>query len=99
MQRIIPARPSVQILGFSPRVLEALRQTSVVQHREIDTNSPLVRVTGGRCQSCGFEVALDYTAPADTLRAVTLTHELSWVTGQRCGGQMAFTSEPVELFI
>ncbi len=80
------------ITDFSPAVRTALRQFSLVQRRVIDESTPLVRVTSGRCQRCGFEVGVNYITPADTLRAVTLTHELSWTTGKRCGGQVAFTS-------
>lgn len=84
------------ITGFSERVREALRQFGLAQHREIDTSSPTVRVTGIRCSVCGFEVEAVHETPADTLRAVTMTHELSWETGQRCGGQAEFVTEPVE---
>lgn len=83
------------ITGFSPAVTEALRQFRQTQHREIDTHSPVVRVVSGRCQRCGFEVENGWEGPADTLRAVTMTHELSWTTGVRCGGQVAFVTEPV----
>jgi hypothetical protein len=96
MQRVIPAGEGIRILGFSPRVIEALRQFSIVQHREVDTSSPTVRVTSVRCARCGYEVAYVHETPADALRAVTMTHELSWETGQRCGGQMEFVAEPVE---
>lgn len=81
------------ITGFSPRVTEALRQFSLVQHRAVDESSPPVRVRAGRCQRCGFDVDVAWEGPADTLRAVTMTHELSWTTGARCGGQVAFTTE------
>jgi hypothetical protein len=79
------------ITGWSQRVLEGLRHFSLEQHREIDTFSLPVRVTSGKCQRCGFEVELEVDTPADTLRAITMTHELSWETGKRCGGQVAFT--------
>lgn len=79
--------------ALSPEVAAALRQFSLVQNRPIDESSPAVRVAGGRCQRCGFEVELSYNTCADALRAVTMTHELSWTTGQRCGGQVAFRTE------
>lgn len=84
------------ITGFSERVRGALRQFRLTQHREIDTSSPAVRVVSLRCTVCGFEVEAVHETPADTLRAVTMTHELSWETGQRCGGQAEFVAEPIE---
>lgn len=83
------------ITDFGPAVQEALRQFSLVQNRAIDESSPLVHVTAGRCSLCGFEVENDYECPSDTLRAVTMLHELSWVSGKRCGGQMLFVTSPV----
>ena len=79
------------VTSFSPRVTETLRHFSLQQNRAINEASPQVHVVSGRCMRCGYEVSLDYETPADTLRAVTMTHELSWLTGRRCGGQIAFT--------
>lgn len=87
------------ITDFSPAVRAALRQFSLVQKRRVDEGSPPVCVTGGRCQRCGFDVDVAWDGPADTLRAVTMTHELSWTTGQRCGGQVAFVSEPASTLV
>lgn len=81
------------ITGFSPEMAQALRQFSLVEHREVDLRSPRVRVVSGRCARCGFETEPGWEGPADTLRAVTMTHELSWETGQRCGGQVEFVTE------
>lgn len=83
------------LFSFSPDVAAALRQLSLVQNREIDTCSPPVHVAGMRCSRCGFESEHDYECPSDTLRAVTMFHELSWAAGKRCGGQMLFVTSPI----
>jgi hypothetical protein len=92
-----------QITGFSPRVYEAVRQFyesrpvfRLEQRREIDTTSPMVRVTEGRCERCGLSITpTEDTFPADTLRAVTFVHDWQPDRSRQCGGQVAFVATPV----
>lgn len=78
------------------------------QLREIAVEGPggeLVRVTAGRCLKCGFELAsgdnpmLDGQGalwPADTLRAVRMTHAWDQASRSfRCGGSIMFETSPV----
>lgn len=102
----IPAGEPMRVLGFSPRVYEAVQEffsskpvLEMHQHREADESSPLVQLVGMRCMKCGWHYAPPAEAspptPSDVLRATTWTH--AWDQQSRasfCGGQFLLTVEP-----
>lgn len=77
------------------------------QLREIAVEGPggeMIRVVEGRCQKCGFTLSpadnpmLEEGAfwPADTLKAVKLTHAWDRDTRSKyCGGEFRLLSAPV----
>jgi rubredoxin len=94
----------MQVLGFSPRVYEAIREffsskpvVEMKQNRIADESSPLVKLVEMRCQRCNWQYAPNIDPPpADVLRATTWTH--AWDQQSRasyCGGQFLLTTEPV----
>lgn len=97
------ATKAIEIQGFSPEFFQAVREFyeghpvySMVQLREIDAKSPLVRVAEVKCQRCGASLPppSDKPQPADAFRAVQLTHEWSLDRSAHCGGRIELRVEP-----
>jgi hypothetical protein len=95
---------AIQITGFSERAHEAMRRFleehpvySMSQVREIEAESPLVRVTAVCCHQCGEDLPLPEKAyVADWFGAVRLTHEYSIRDrSQHCGGAVRVTTARV----
>jgi hypothetical protein len=81
---------------FKQRVRQQINPISVRVLREV-ADSPELAIEELRCQSCGFVYA--YNPPkvtkATAIHDCEWTHEFSWKTGARCGGQFAFVTQPV----
>ena len=99
----------IQILGFSPRVYEAVQGffsghpvIEMEESREYDETSPPVLITEMRCMECGYRIipkmalpALSQPYPADMLRATRWRHAWDQQSRARyCGGTIFFVTEP-----
>lgn len=80
---------------FKARVREQIKPLSVRVLREV-TESGDLYIEELRCQACGYTYV--YNPPkltkATAVHDCEWTHEFSWQTGARCGGQVAFVTQP-----
>lgn len=78
------AKMREQIMPYSFEVLKEATDSSDIYIEEV------------RCLSCGF---VQTNNPPKLTKATAVhdckwTHEFSWETGKRCGGQIAFATHP-----
>lgn len=98
MPRVKPNTPPAKF-GFSEefkaKVREQIRPLSFKVLREV-ADSPDVIVEEWRCLKCGFSKKPDVptVTKATSIHDCEWTHEYSWATGARCGGQVAFVTRP-----
>jgi hypothetical protein len=81
---------------FKAKMREIVKPISVQVLREVES-SPDIYLEELTCTSCGFRHV--YSPPklasATAIHDCIWTHEFSWKTGARCGGQFAFVTSPV----
>lgn len=82
---------------FKAKMREIVAPLSVRVLREV-TDSPDLAIEELRCLSCGYTFKYDppKLTKATAVHDCEWTHEFSWTTGARCGGQVAFVTQPVE---
>ncbi len=78
---------------FKAKARAHVAPLSVKVLREV-TDSPILQVEALKCTRCGFswEVRPPKPTPATAIHDCEWTHEFSWETAQRCGGQIAFVT-------
>lgn len=104
----------MQILGFSQRALDAVRDffdshkvLSMEVTREYNEDSPKVLITEMHCIACGYRIipkmaanALSQPWPSDMLRATTWRHEWDQQSrSKHCGGIIVFATEPAGVVV
>ena len=82
--------------AFKAKVREQIRPLSFKVLRKV-ANSPEILAEEWHCLKCGFSKKVE---PPMRTRATGIhdcewTHEFSWETGKRCGGQVAFVTSPI----
>lgn len=81
--------------AFKAKVRKHINPISMRVLREV-TDSPDILIEELRCQKCGF--TYKYSPPkltkATAVHDCEWTHEFSWDTGKRCGGQFSFVTTP-----
>ncbi len=80
---------------FKAKVREQINPISMKVLREV-SDSPPILIEELRCQKCGFVYKYEPAKRtlATAIHDVRWTHEYSWDTGSRCGGQFAFVTRP-----
>ena len=82
---------------FKAKMRELVAPLSFTVLREVEDNADLL-VESLRCGKCGysFEFRPPKQTQATAIHDCLWTHEFSWETGERCGGQVAFvTTAPI----
>ena len=81
---------------FKAKAREQIRPLSFKVIREA-ANSPEILIEEWHCLKCGFSKTINppMRTKATGIHDCEWTHEFSWATGARCGGQVAFVTAPV----
>lgn len=80
---------------FKAKVREQIMPLSFKVLREV-SNSPEILVEELHCLKCSFSKKFEPPThtKATSIHDCEWTHEFSWQTGTRCGGQVAFVTSP-----